>query len=99
MPAMKWVHHPETGATEEVLASAVPVLATSGWQELSPEDSERVIQERRDAKRAAVLAFAPDGAALSATPETVTPRPTPRPKGRAVTDAPTTAATTPEKES
>jgi hypothetical protein len=66
------VRHPGTGAVREVAASALPVLAQSGWVELEPAETS----ELRDAHLA-------DRAAAEAA---MTPAPAPAPVPAAVVD-------------
>lgn len=60
------VKHSETGAVREVAASAAPVLAGSGWQELTKTEAAKLEKDRR-AERAATEA--------AMTPGTDTPAP------------------------
>jgi hypothetical protein len=53
------VRHPGTGATREVAASALPVLAQSGWVELEAAETSDLRQAQHAERVAAEVAMTP----------------------------------------
>lgn len=60
------VRHPDTGATREVAASALPVLAQSGWVQLEPAETSELQQAQQAERVAAEAAMTPTPAPVPA---------------------------------
>lgn len=99
MGARKWVRHGETGAVKDVAASAVAVLAGSGWAELTDAEVEQLHADRRAEKAATEAAMTPGGTTPAPATDAPTPTPSPRAKPKPADTADQTAGTTPTKES
>ncbi len=60
------VRHPGTGAIREVAASALPVLAQSGWVALEPAETSELQQAQQAERAAAEAAMTPAPAPAAA---------------------------------